>query len=287
MSRFKNLCINCFNRVTCIGLLFCITSINLTIQAQQKRSPIWEAGLQYNLPADTVNVKVVREINYQKDRNEFTTLDIYQPSKANSPTPVVILIHGGPVSPEIAVKPKDWKVYTDYGKLIASKGVIAVVINHRMFDNKDIEQSRKDILAAIDFIKINAKQYQVNPTSISLWLFSFGGQHFDFFAQQKDSAIKAMISFYGFLSAEKQPGDSSGYIPPQLIVRSGLDKPDLLAATDSYISKAIKMNYPIEIVNYKNGVHAFDIFQKSDETTVLIDKAIDFLKLNLFKPDND
>jgi len=266
-----------------LPLLCAVIGLNAVSMAQKKRQPIWEAGLQYNLPADTLEIEVVKNINYQTEKNNFTTLDIYKPAgnKTIPPQPAVILIHGGPVSADIPVKPKDWKLYSDYGKLLASKGITAVVINHRIFDKENITQSRSDVLASITFIKANAGHYGLNSNSVGLWMFSLGGKHFDFFAQQKDSSVKAMISFYGVLSTERQTSDPTGYIPPQLIVRSGMDKPELLSVTDAYISKALQLNHPVEVVNHKNGVHAFDILQNSEQTIKLINSAIEFLKVNL------
>lgn len=271
---------NCKTKI-CIVLLLLMWGN--TIHAQQKKPPIWEAGLQYPLSSDTTKVGVVKNLNYSIDKNEFTTLDIYAPT-TNKPIagfPVVLLIHGGPVSPGIPVKPKDWKVYINYGKLVACNGVAVVTVNHRVFDSENISQSRNDLLSAINFIKKNAVKYKLDSNSIALWMFSMGGRHFDYFANKNDSSIKAMISSYGTLTQEKNASDSVAYRPAQLIVRCGLDKPELLAATDSYISKAIQMNYPVEIINHSSGVHAFDIFQNSGETINIIDKAIYFLRERL------
>ena len=87
-----------------------LTGLVQIIIAHDKRPPIWEAGLQYNLSIDTTTIETLKNINYQKETNDFTTLDIYRPAdnKLKPPLPVVILNHGGPVSTDISVKPKDW-----------------------------------------------------------------------------------------------------------------------------------------------------------------------------------
>lgn len=264
--------------------LACLLCLVFTTSIAQQKFPIWEAALQYDSHFDTTTVRVVRNLNYASNKSTFTTLDIYSSkhSKSASALPVVLLVHGGPVSPNIAVKPKDWRIYTDYGRLLASKGIITVVINHRIHDEENIVQSRNDVLTAIHFIKQNANRHRIDSSAIALWMFSLGGAHHDYFAHHHDRSIKALITFYGMLSQVKQTSDSAQYCPAQLIVRCGLDKSELLTVADAYIAKAMLLNYPIEIINHRNGVHAFDIFQRSEETKAIIDKAIAFLEAHLF-----
>lgn len=44
----------------------------------------------------------------------------------------------------------------------------------------NIVQSRNDIPAATDFVKMNASQYQIHSNSLRLWMSSLGGKHFVF-----------------------------------------------------------------------------------------------------------
>jgi acetyl esterase/lipase len=99
------------------------------VGAQEKRAPIWEARLQYGLPIDTAAVEVLQNVDYQEDSFGFTRLDIYRPKNwaLQKPLPIVFLIHGGPIALDIGVTPKEWKLYADYGKLMASKGMAVVV----------------------------------------------------------------------------------------------------------------------------------------------------------------
>jgi acetyl esterase/lipase len=210
-------------------------------------------------------------------------MDIYRPANPvpGRSIPFVVLVHGGPVHPGIPVKPKDWKFYVDYGRLLASRGLGVVMINHRMHDWSDVMQSRKDIDDAISYIKKHAGEYQFADDKIALWFYSLGGKHLEYFSNKKDDAVKAAISFYGFLENSGNAIDSTGHVPAQLIVRCGKDSKALLEATDNYIKRAINANLPVELINYPGGLHAFDIFQSSRMTGILIEKAISFLLENL------
>jgi dipeptidyl aminopeptidase/acylaminoacyl peptidase len=56
---------------------------------------------------------------------------VYQPSGLGEDErrPAVLLIHGGPLPKEVS--PKDWRLFQDYGRLLAASGFVGVTFNHR------------------------------------------------------------------------------------------------------------------------------------------------------------
>src|SRR6266581_2634063 len=81
-------------------------------------------------------VKVVQNLKYTKTDDPNVLMDIYLPPDI-APTqkrPVVIFIHGG-VKTEYT--PKDWGIYTTWGRLIAASGFVGVTFTHRLeYPNK-------------------------------------------------------------------------------------------------------------------------------------------------------
>jgi len=66
-------------------------------------------------------VKVVQNLKYTKSEDPNVLMDIYVPSdlSENEKRPAVIFLHGGA---KTDYTPKDWGVYTSWGRLIAASG---------------------------------------------------------------------------------------------------------------------------------------------------------------------
>src|SRR6185436_620727 len=53
---------------------------------------------------------------------------------------------------------------------------------------------------------------------------------------------------------------------PLLVVRAGLDNPDLNREIDAFAARALKANAPVEVLNLPAAVHGFDIRDDNDVT---------------------
>ena len=71
---------------------------------------------------------------------------------------------------------------------------------------------------------------------------------------------------------------------PLLVVKAGLDDPATNAGIDKLVSKAKAAGLPIELIEYKEGEHAFDIKQDTDETRAIISRTLEFMKEKLTAP---
>src|SRR5882672_4694875 len=94
-------------------------------------------------------IVVKRDLVYRTEGNDTLLADVYLPPQlgAEERRPVVIFIHGGPTAAEM--KPKDWRIYADYGRLIASGGFVGVTFNHRFFSGADLGRAQTDVAALI------------------------------------------------------------------------------------------------------------------------------------------
>src|SRR6266550_6814334 len=68
-------------------------------------------------------VKVVQNLKYTKSDDPNVLMDIYVPPdlSENEKRPAVIFLHGGA---KTDYTPKDWGVYTSWGRLIAASGFV-------------------------------------------------------------------------------------------------------------------------------------------------------------------
>ena len=88
----------------------------------------FEMPLLYPVTGDPI---VRRDVVYRTDGNTSLLADIYLP-RTGTRRPIAVFVHGGPLQPDM--QPKNWRVYRDYGRLLAANGFVAVTFNHRFFE---------------------------------------------------------------------------------------------------------------------------------------------------------
>jgi len=86
-------------------------------------------------------VKVLQNLKYTKTDDANILLDVYLPPDAAQAEkrPAVIFIHGG-VKTEYT--PKNWGIYTTWGRLIAASGFVGVTFTFRCVENKPSTNSQ-------------------------------------------------------------------------------------------------------------------------------------------------
>ena len=97
---------------------------------------------------DKVTVK--SNLKYTEVNNPHLLMDVYHPPNLakNERRPAVLFIHGG-AGAETA--PKDWGIYTPWGRLVAASGLIGVTFTHRLSAEKtSLEDAASDLAAGIN-----------------------------------------------------------------------------------------------------------------------------------------
>lgn len=72
-----------------------------------------------------------------------------------------------------------------------------------------------------------------------------------------------------------------GRTTPMLLVRSGLDAPELNTSIDRLITAAVANNVDIDIMNHSTGHHAFDILDDNARSREIIRATLEFMKVHL------
>src|SRR5438046_1569578 len=94
-------------------------------------------------------VKVVQNLKYTRTDDPNVLMDVYLPPDIapNQKRPAVIFIHGGV---KTQYTPKDWGIYTTWGRLIAASGFVGVTFTQRLeYPGKSLENAAQDVRAAI------------------------------------------------------------------------------------------------------------------------------------------
>jgi acetyl esterase/lipase len=70
-------------------------------------------------------------------------------------------------------------------------------------------------------------------------------------------------------------------MPPMLIVRAGQDKADLNQGLEEFAAEAVARNQPVQLVNYPEGHHGFDVVDDNEATRGIMRQAFTFLREQL------
>jgi hypothetical protein len=74
-------------------------------------------------------------------------------SRGRTPAPAVLMVHGGPVRPDRAVRPPDWPAFRAYGALPAQAGLVAATSEHGFVDEDSLGVARDDVRSTMDLLR--------------------------------------------------------------------------------------------------------------------------------------
>lgn len=238
---------------------------------QASSQPVTERAVVYQVPA--MNKITVREnIEFKKIGDTSLTLDIYYPVGYDKRKTLPVVIFNNGVG--LMDLPK-WRVYKDWAKLMAAHEMIAV--NHQSRRSSSLADSE----ALIDYLVQHAREYNIDPERIGIWTCSANtpvGTRLAHKSRPKN--IRALAVYYG------NP-DSLGQLRqdlPMLIVRAGLDGQFINVGIENFVNHCFQQDTRLEIINYLEGIHAFDVYTNTGESKAVIRRTIEFMKTNLEKP---
>ena len=114
--------------------------------------------------------RVLKDLAYDTVGNETLDLDLYLPEKSVlTPTPVVVLIHGGCFSEG------DKSDHESEAQDLVKLGYIAASVNYQLVPQTRYPASLRDVQQAVRWLRQNAKTYNINPEAVAVIGFSAGG----------------------------------------------------------------------------------------------------------------
>jgi len=218
-------------------------------------------------------VKVDSNNVFLKINDTTLTFDIYYPSNFNYKTDLPVVIFNNGVG---FMDLNRWGQYTNWSRLIADNGMIAITHKGRP------GSALADCEALLDYLQRHAKEFHINAERMGLWTCSANSRvGMRLAIKTRPALIKTLVVYYG-------SPDSLGQLRqdlPTLIVRPGLDAQFMNMGIENFVQAALQQDMRIELINFLNGVHAFDLFTNTDESREVIRKTVSFLKENLTKKD--
>ena len=123
---------------------------------------------------------------------EKLTLDVFKPAYEHTALPGVLVIHGG------SWQGGSSREFLPLNAYLASRDFVVFSINYRLAPKWKFPAGRDDVLSAIAYLKVYAKELGLDPTRLVLLGRSSGGQLALLAAYTaNDSAIRGVISVYG------------------------------------------------------------------------------------------
>jgi acetyl esterase/lipase len=224
---------------------------------------------------DTARVEVRRDITYKTAGETALKLDLYLPpgTKQGARLPVVIFVNGvGDPAPGTGPKFKEWGQYTGWSRLVAATTGLAAI----SYDARTPSVT-PDTIDLVKYVRENSAALGVDPERMALWSCSANvNLGLPLVLDETRKYIRAAVFYYGVMNDHPSRSDV-----PLFVARAGNDNPNLNRSIDGFVAAALADEVPVQLVNYADGQHGFDIVDDTERTRDVVRQTLDFLRFNL------
>lgn len=217
-------------------------------------------------------------------------IDLYLPA-GEGPFPTVLFVHGGPLPPDLRPTPRDWPVYRGYGSLLASLGLVAAVVDHRLHVLQhpdgvvlDYPTAAVDVADAVEAVRADPR---VDGDRVVVWFFSGGGLLGADWLRKQPSWLRGLAFTYPMLAPKAgwpvspafRPAEAVGETGPDpapiVVTRVGLEDPEIAASVEQFLAAAAEAGVPVEVIDVPNGHHSFDVLDHTDESREAVQRMVE------------
>ena len=220
----------------------------------------------------------VAEAHRRRDGN----LDIYWPADHQTEKlPVIVFVHGGPIPAGLRPTPRDWPVYIGYGSLAASRGVVAVTVDHRLYSPAALPAAADDVAAAVEQARTLTG---VDPDRVALWFFSGGGLLAADWLAAPPPWLRCIAATYPLLAPLPGPELDTRFRPmvavraagalPILLTRVGRERAEVAATVAAFTAEAELHHVPLTVIDVPDGQHGFDMLDHDESSRAAVSQAM-------------
>lgn len=195
----------------------------------------------------------IADIPY-KTASEKNKLDIYHPAIIEDKYPVVIFVHGG------GLFKSDKMNHLSNVLHCLERGYAVIPINYRLNDECTYLEIQNDVIDAIEWVAVNAKQYKLDKDKIALW----GETHGAYMSQ-----VFGVLYEKGLFERECKvhvKGIVSYYAPNFTDFYSKVLKYDNDAFQEKNAKYKMEKLFECSLAELPNKLKSYDLYDKIDGT---------------------
>ena len=205
-------------------------------------------------------------------------LDLYLP--ASTPTPAVLMVHGGPVPRDREVRPPQWPAYRGYAALLAQAGLVCGMFEHGFVDDQTLGTAQENIRDAALALRTDPR---VDPDRFGMWFFSAGGLFMG--AVLADPPAWGVAAVAGTYAAAAHPDvDDPALLRatltaelsdiPLLLVMPELDFDWIVAAGTELLERCATEGRAVDVIEVPTAHHAFETVDDTEEAREAVRRSI-------------
>ncbi|PRY42228.1 alpha/beta hydrolase family protein [Umezawaea tangerina] len=191
--------------------------------------------------------------------------DTYLPPGADGPLPAVVIVTGP--SPEVyPIRPRRWPVYQGYARLLAERGVVAVVADPPYHSPEAWPDAAEDLARIVDAVRAADG---VDADRVALWAFSGGALLTGRWLAESPEWLRCLALSYPMMN----PADAVAPGRPIVLTRVGLESAELQETVDAFLATDVD----VHVVHVPDGQHAFDVLDHTQQSRDAVLEAADLV----------
>ncbi|MFI0901359.1 alpha/beta fold hydrolase [Streptomyces sp. NPDC020983] len=217
-----------------------------------------------------------------RPRERRGRVDFHLP-EGDGPHPAVVLVHGGPVPEGAEPTPREWPGFVGYARLLAGRGAVGAVVDHRLHGLGDFDRAAGDVAEAVAAVRADPR---VDADRIALWFFSVGGLLSADWLAAPPPWLRCLALTYPLLAPLPAWGVSGPRFRPAAAVRGagrlpvvltrvGRERPEFAATVEDFRAAAGTAGVDVHLIDVPSAVHGFETPDHSGEARAAVRGAVD------------
>jgi dienelactone hydrolase len=219
--------------------------------------------MTFALTPTATKVTVTKDVVYGRADTTTLRLDVYRPEGATSMRRPTLVFFNRAFGAE-----RSGDFYAAWARAVASRGLVAILPDLRGGSEGG------DFRMLVRHLVDRGSAVGVDPDAISVYAAS--GNAFAALPVLEDPAmtsVKSAVIYYGAAPIRDFRLDL-----PVLVVRAGLDRPDMNRIIAELVTAAVAQNAPVTLLNHAGGYHGFEMFNNDDATRAVMEETIAFVR---------
>ncbi|MEF8940237.1 MAG: alpha/beta hydrolase [Salinivenus sp.] len=260
-----------------------------------------EAVAQIVAPVPDSSVYTVeKDLPYRTRDGDTVRMDVFRPAaRPSEAVPGVIFVHGGYLPDSVSAK--DMEYFQSFGKFVTGAGVAGIVFSHGLSGPGTFQRSRRDVEAAVQYIRERASRLGLDRDRLCLLHLSAGGAFVAPFLADRPEWLRCTVLYYAVLRPglmetltgepveEPQRTGLNAFshvgpwedAPALFLAEAGKDEPAINEGLHRFRDQAVEAGWPVEYWTHPTGPHGFDMRDPSPRSRSILLRTRRFLKEQL------